>query len=121
MPIVEISATLARRGEHVFPAWIEAVHRFINEYCEAGGVSLERGKRQQLLHCQIVLRLHWDPTDLESLKALIKQYCGIVRGDGLNSVFESHVFRAGQDWETMVGYLHKDRAARRRSNQHALI
>ena len=104
-----LSRTLTRRGAHCLPAWCDAVKRFINDYCEAGGVALERGKRNEWLHCQMILRLHWDPNDLQSLKAVVKNYCGIQRGDGLHAVIECHVFGAGQQWSTMIGYIHKDR------------
>ena len=109
LPVLEISMTVARRSEHVFPAWCDAVYRFINEYCEAGGVALERGKRNERLHCQIMLRLHWEPDKLDQLKEIVRNYCGIRRGDGVNSVIEAHIFGEGQNWVAMLGYLHKDR------------
>ena len=40
----------------------------------------------------------------------MKNYCGIQRADGLNAVCEAHVFAEGQNWITMLGYIHKDRA-----------
>ena len=64
MPLIEGSLTLARRTEHVFESWLDRVYEFIEEYCEAGGVALERGKRNKNLHCQVILRLHWDPVNL---------------------------------------------------------
>ena len=80
-PTLEISMTVSRLKHHVVMAWANAIHRWMKAKCLAGCVSLEKGGRHENLHCQIIMRLKWDPNDLDSLKKEIKVALNVRRGD----------------------------------------
>lgn len=109
LPMCEISMSVSRLKHHVAPAWATLLHGWMKAQCEASCLTLEKGGRHEHLHCQVILRLRWDPNDLEGLKKEIKKVLAVRRGDGSGCRIELHIFRAGQEWETMLGYLHKDR------------
>ena len=108
-PIIEVSMSVVQDKKHVHPIWQRVIFSWIEAHCIAGSVSLERGGRQEMLHCQVILRLRWDLNDMDGLKKIMKEILGVRRGDGSGCRIELHPFRNGQSWVTMVGYLFKDR------------
>ena len=52
------------------------------EACLAGAIAMERGGKQQNLHCQGMLRMNIDPGEIEKLRQELKELLGWKRGDG---------------------------------------
>ena len=117
LPLIEVSMSVSKLKLNVLPVWQKMIHRWIELNCEAGSVSLERGGRHEKLHCQVIMRLRWDPNQLDKLKAEMKEVLAVRRGDGSGCRIELHSFRDGQDWVQMVGYLFKDRTKVHFSNR----
>ena len=57
---------------------------------------MERGGKQQFLHCQAVLRVRMNPSKMEALKVEIKQMVGWTRGDGSGTYIQLKEFGAAQ-------------------------
>ena len=82
--VLELSLTMSKHKGHVPPVWARLLLAWMKKRdgCLAGAVSLERGGKQAFLHCQCILRMRIDPSQLEMLKAELKELMGWKRGDG---------------------------------------
>ena len=95
--LLEISITLSKQKGHVPPVWAKLIYEWMKKTCVRGSVSLERGGKQQNLHCQIIIAKMMLPTDILALKNEIKALVGWKRGDGSGTYIQAHVFGVGQD------------------------
>ena len=87
---------------------------YINVFCVAGVVALERGSRRNVLHAQGMLELHWPTSPAHARKLRQHFSCFIPLGrfapqDGrLLSKLTLKPFEDGQTKLAVCGYLQKD-------------
>ena len=82
--MIDFSLTIASRGGHVPPVWLQSFADYGKEYSLRFSASLERGGRHENLHiqCVITFQCDTDKQTLEKLKKKIKEALGVRRGDG---------------------------------------
>lgn len=78
LPVTYWSWTLSMQTHDVPAYWLKWINEFVQKYCLAALVSIERGGRNQMRHLQAVVKMHWWCDDGHSatlslaLRALLK-------------------------------------------------
>ena len=109
---VEFSVTITCKGRHIVPGWIDLYLNFMKARCLAGFGGLERGKKEEHLHIQAMMRMIMTgPVNKKLIDLIhnqIKAAIGIKRGDGSGCQVHVNAFAPGQSWTPMLGYCSKD-------------
>jgi hypothetical protein len=109
---VEFSITIQCKGRHVVPGWLGLYLNFMKACCLAGFGGLERGKKEEHLHIQGMMRMIvTGPVNkklIDLIRNQIKAAIGVKRADGSGCQVYVAAFAPGQSWTPMLGYCSKD-------------
>ena len=130
-PVNDFSLTITKKGGDVANNTLDLVFKFIEEHCLKGMVAFEVGKRAFNMHIQGLFRVHYPKSKgnlhiyvyikrkryskilskfiivhIAALTKLIKSY---LPSNGLGYKINLKVFGSNQTFDSMVGYVTKDR------------
>ena len=103
-----VSATVARRGDHVFEPWLDRVFMFLSFVATKAGVALEVGSRAGHAHLQVTAAFLVTVPFVDACKAIakaLKAFVPIRNGD--KGVVQVKHLVGSQSFLGLVGYITK--------------
>jgi hypothetical protein len=105
---ISVSITIAKRGEHIPPLWINRTIVFASMFFERYAIAIEAGGRMRHQHLQGIadIRIKGDDQSFKALIKMLKQFVPMAVGS--KATIQMKALMAGQTFDLMLGYVQKD-------------